>query len=390
MNIALFASAFYPHIGGVEELVRQMALTYRASGHNVIVVTIHWPRDLPSYEEHEGTPIYRFPMRIPEGSPRVMLRYKLSEKSERHRVLDVLKKHKIEMIHVQCVSANGHFALMAAQELGIPLVVTTQGERTMDATQLYERSPFMNRTLRALLTKADFITACSRNTLDDAENWFLEGGGAAFGERARVVYNGIQLRDFETPEVFQHPRSYVLAIGRHVTQKGFDLLIEAFARANLDNVDLVIAGDGSETENLKALAKLRGVQDRVLFFGRADRKQAVALFKGCAFFVLPSRLEPQGIVNLEAMAAGKAVAAADVGGVAEIVLNEATGLLFRGDDIEDLTQVMKQLFNDSALRERLGQAGRERAQNFDWPQIAAQYLDIYNQVAQNAGDKRAK
>ena len=383
MNIALFASAFYPHIGGVEELVRQLALTYRAEGHNVIVVTTHWPRELPAFEEHEGTPIYRFSMRIPEGSPRVMLRYALSAKSERHRVLDVLKKHQIELIHVQCVSANGHFASLAARELGIPLVVSTQGERTMDATQLYERSPFMNRTLRALLTKADFITACSQNTLDDAENWFIKGGGAAFGERARVVYNGIQLRDFETPEVFQHPRPYILGIGRHVTQKGFDVLIEAFAKAKLDEFDLVIAGDGTETENLKSLAKTRNVEDRVLFVGRADRKQAVALFKCCAFFVLPSRHEPQGIVNLEAMAAGKAVAAADVGGVAEIVLNEKTGLLFRGDDIDDLTQVLTQLANDAALRERLGQAGRERAQNFDWPQIAAQYQAIYERILTN-------
>ena len=380
MNIALFASAFYPHIGGVEELVRQLAQTYRAQGHSVIVVTIHWPRDLPSFEEIENIPVYRFPMRVPEGSPRAMLRYKMSATSERHRVLDVLKKHRIELVHVQCVSANGHFALLAAEALKLPLIVSTQGERTMDATQLYERSPFMNQTLRALLERADFITACSQNTLDDAENWFIKGGGAAFGERARAVYNGIQLRDFERSEIFAHPKPYILGIGRHVVQKGFDILIEAFARANLRDFDLVIAGDGIETANLKSLARAQGMEDRVLFVGRADRRQAVALFKSCQFFVLPSRHEPQGIVNLEAMAAGKAVAAADVGGVAEIVLDEETGLLFRGDDVEDLTQVLKKLANDSALRERLGKAGRARAQNFDWPQIAAQYQAIYDAV----------
>lgn len=381
MNIALFASAFHPHVGGVEELVRQLARTYRAQGHNAIVVTIQWPRDLPDYEEIEGTPVYRFAMRVPEGNLRVMLRYKLNAEKERNRVLDVLKKHQIDLIHVQCVSANGHFALMAHDTLGIPLVVTTQGERTMDATDLYNRSPFMNQTLRALLTRADFITACSQHTLDDAESWFANGGGAKFGRSARVVYNGIELHDFDAPQTFSHTRPYILGIGRHVTQKGFDLLIEAFAKAKLDGFDLIIAGDGSEHENLKNLAQSRNVENRVLFVGRADRKQAVALFKGCAFFVLPSRHEPQGIVNLEAMAARKAVVAANVGGVAEIVLDSETGLLFRGGDIDDLTQKLQLLARDEILRERLATAGRARAEGFDWPQIAAQYQEIYAQVA---------
>ena len=376
MNIALFASAFHPHVGGVEELVRQLARTYRAQGHNPIVITIRWPRTLPAFEEFEGTPIHRLPMRIEEGSARAKLRYALSKNAERRQLMAILRAHQTDLVHVQCVSSNGYFAHMASEELGLPLVVTTQGERTMDATQLYERSAFMNETLRTLLTKADFITACSRNTLDDAEQWF----GTPFGERARVVYNGIELRDFDDAHTFAHPRPYVLGIGRHVAQKGFDILIEAFAKADLPDLDLIIAGDGSEHESLKALAQSRGVSDQVLFPGRADRKQAVALFKGCEFFVLPSRLEPQGIVNLEAMAAGKAVAAADVGGVAEIVLNEQTGVLFRGENVDDLAQVLTQLYSDADLRARLGKAGRQRAEDFDWPQIAAQYLEIYNRV----------
>ncbi|MBE7209724.1 MAG: hypothetical protein INR65_01775, partial [Gluconacetobacter diazotrophicus] len=65
MKIALFASSFYPHIGGVEELVRQLAREYRGRGFSPIVVTNRWPRSLPAYELHEEVPLYRLPMRTP-------------------------------------------------------------------------------------------------------------------------------------------------------------------------------------------------------------------------------------------------------------------------------------------------------------------------------------
>ena len=65
MNIALFASAFYPHVGGVEELVRQLAREYNARGDKAIVLTNRWPRDLPAHEEYEGIPVYRLAMRAP-------------------------------------------------------------------------------------------------------------------------------------------------------------------------------------------------------------------------------------------------------------------------------------------------------------------------------------
>lgn len=378
MNIAIFASAFYPHVGGVEELVRQLARAYRAKGHNCIVVTNQWPPTLPSHEEYEDTPVYRFAMRIPEGGARVRLKHFLTHSRIRREIVETLKKHEIELIHVQCVSTNGYYAQLAQQTTKLPLVVTTQGERTIDATGLYQRSVFMNATMRTLLERAGFITACSRHTLEDLEQFF----GTPFGTRARVVYNGIEMSDFQKASAYSHPRPYILGIGRIVPNKGFDLLIEAFERAKLENHDLLIAGEGPERDGLEKMVRERGLKKRVLFLGRADRPTAVSLFKGCEFFVLPSRQEPQGIVNLEAMAVGKAVIAGDVDGVPEIVLRDQTGLLFPGGDVAELAAQMKRLAGDPALRAQLGQAGKERAQNFEWPKIADQYLEIYRSVLQ--------
>jgi glycosyltransferase involved in cell wall biosynthesis len=376
MKIALFASAFYPHVGGVEELVRQLAHAYRRAGDEAIVITNRWPRDLPDHEVYEGIDVYRLPMRIPEGSVKALTSYHLTHKSILQEIIRILQQHQTEMLHIQCVSTNGYYALLAKQHLGLPLVVTSQGERTMDAGRLYEHSKFMNTVLKQLLAEGEHVTACSANTLNDLATY----RGEPFGARGEVVYNGIQLADFENVQPYSHPRPYILGIGRFVPQKGFDVLIEAYAKSGVESHDLLLAGEGDEREALASLAKSLKSDNKIHFVGRADRTTAVALFKGCSFFVLPSRHEPQGIVNLEAMASGKAVIASRVGGVPEIVLDGQTGILVPGEDSAELAKALLQLSEDSELREQLGTAGKARAQSFDWSAIAAQYQEIYRSV----------
>jgi len=282
------------------------------------------------------------------------------------------------VLHVQCVSCNAAYALVAKERMELPLVVTLQGELTMDAAQLFQRAAWAQRAMRQSLEEADAITACSRQTLEEAQAWF----GRPFGERGRVIYNGIAPDD-SVAEPFGHPRPYVLAIGRHVPQKGFDVLLRAMANAvaaaDFDH-DLVLAGDGPEHERLRELAAQLGLGTRVTFTGRVDHAKAMRLFAGCSFFVLPSRREPFGIVNLEAMAAGKAVLAARVGGVPEIVSDGVNGVLVRPDDAETLAAAIRRLASDEALRQRLGEAGRNRAAGFRWPAIAEQYIEVYRKA----------
>lgn len=385
MNIAIFASAFHPHVGGVEELCRQLAHAYRHLGLGVIVVTNRWPRNLPEYELYEEIPVYRLAMRVPDGSFKAHLNAALTGGFIRRHMLKILQDHAINLLHVQCVSSNGAYALWAKRDLDLPLVVTAQGERTMDATNLYQRSTYMNRILRDLLTEADYVTACSRHTLDDLEEYY----GKPMSLRANVVYNGVTLSDFEGAVPFAHPNPYVLGIGRVVRQKGFDTLIEAFAQAQLPLHDLLLAGDGPERSNLEQLTRKLGVERRVKFLGRCDRPKTVALFKGCSFFVLPSRYEPLGIVNLEAMAAGKPAIATRVGGVPEIVADEQTGLLVPPDDPAAMAGAMNRIGNDLELRFRLGRGGLNRVKTFTWDAIAEQYRLVYAAALERHSKHRA-
>ncbi len=381
MNIAIFASAFYPHFGGVEEACRHLALEYGRRGHTAHVLTTRHPSDLPAQETTQGVDVWRFPFEMPRARPAGLARFAGAFPAERRAVVELLRSLGTDIIHVQCVGPNGFYALWAAQDAQLPLVVTTQGERTMDAGQLYQKSLVANWTLKRLLHRADYVTACSQQTLDDAEAF----AGAKVAQ-SRTVYNGIDLSEFDADTTpYAHSRPYILGIGRVVPQKGFDLLLDAYARLvyRLPGApDLIIAGDGPERERLEAQAEALGLSERVHLIGRADRTQAVRLFHGCEFFVLPSRQEPQGIVSLEAMACSKPVVAARVGGVPEIVLDGETGLLFRGGDAVALAGSLEAMLTDPERAAHMGRAGRARAEaHFTWQRIADQYFEIYRQVS---------
>ena len=192
MNIALFASAFYPSLGGVEELCRQLALELMRQGHGVIVLTNRWPRDLPATETLDGIPVYRLPFRLPEGSAKAAINYHLTHSRIEREMQAILRAHKINVLNIHCVSSNAHYAMIAQEKLNLPLVVTLHGELTMDANQIFQKSRQAQEILRRALDQADVITACSGKTLRDGEEFY----GKPFGERGRVIFNGVNMADF--------------------------------------------------------------------------------------------------------------------------------------------------------------------------------------------------
>lgn len=340
-----------------------------------MVFTERWPRSLPEYEEYEGIPVYRIPFRVPAHSLKAQLSYLVTAAGIRKRLFSLVRRLAIDILHVHCVSNNAFYARKTQKALQLPLVITVHGELTMDAERIFERSKLARDILRRGLRCADAITGCSRQTLQEAEAFF----GEPFGERGRVVYNGIAPGEVDNVVPFSHPRPYVFAIGRHVPQKGFDVLLYAMAQlaAKGKSCDLILAGDGMEHEPLKHLAAQLALGDRVVFPGRVEHSTAMQLFAGCEVFVLPSRHEPFGIVNLEAMAVGKPVIATRVGGVPEIVVDDENGLLVPSENPDALAAGISRLLEDEALRLRLATNGRAMSKQFTWTRIADRYLEVY-------------
>jgi glycogen(starch) synthase len=373
-RIAIVASAFHPSLGGVEELVRQQAKQFAEMGVESLVVTNQWPRTLPSRAWVGEVPVLRLPFRFPGVGWRSELTFLLSARRVLQTLEEELRDWGTELIHVQCVSTNGWYAMRVADRLDVPLVVSSQGERTMDAGRAYQRFPLMNRLLRATLRRADGVSACSQATLEDLRRY--QGGNLRGG--GRVIYNGVGRELFEPVDPWPHPRPYLLSLGRMVPQKGFRDLIEAFAAANLRGVDLVLAGEGPQEDELRELVRERGLSERVSWAGRADRGMVAALMSGCRGLVVPSIREPMGIVALEGLAQGKSVVASRVDGLQEVVPEGDGTRHFTPGSIKELKSALVWLAEESP---ECFDRNREWAQRFRWETICAQYLDWYGSVA---------
>ena len=374
-RVALFPSAFHPSLGGVEELTGQLALHLKEKGVRPLICTNRWPRSLPEIDVWKGISVRRLPFRMPEGGIKSWTSFNLTQSGVFKSLVSILLRFEVDLVHVQCVSSNAWYAASAAECLGVPLVVSAQGERTMDAGGLYQRSPLYNRILRSTLEHADFITACSAATLRDLREY----NGRSFACPSEVIYNGVGAESFVAVPPWPHPRPYILGLGRLVPQKGFFGLLRAYACAGLQDTDLIIAGDGTEAEALEKEAGLLGISGRVLFPGRAVRQTVRELIAGARGVVIPSLREPMGIVALEGMAAGKPLVVSSVDGLKEVAAPGAWCRHHSPGNVEELSAGLRWL--EGIHHSRPLECMRERAMRFLWPVITDQYLEAYREAS---------
>jgi glycosyltransferase involved in cell wall biosynthesis len=159
-------------------------------------------------------------------------------------------------------------------------------------------------------------------------------------------------------------------VGRLIPIKGFDVLLDAFAkaRAELPELTLDIAGDGQLAERLRADAP-----EGVTFLGHVS--PVTPLYEEAAVVVVPSRGEGFGMVALEAAERGRAAIVSDVGGLPEIVDHETTGLVVPPGDPDALAQAVLALVRDPATVRAYGAAARARAVSEFSADVAAERVE---------------
>jgi len=174
------------------------------------------------------------------------------------------------------------------------------------------------------------------------------------------------------------------SVGRLVAVKNYALLLRAIASSGLDDVHLVLAGEGPERAALTALAASLGIASRLHLLGHSnDVDRVLGAFD---VFVLPSFSEGMSNTLLEAMAAGVPPVASDVGGNGEIVRDGVDGRLFPSDDEAALRACLAALCRDEAARARLATAARERVlSTFDIRQMIERYEQLYERVHARTG-----
>jgi len=194
----------------------------------------------------------------------------------------------------------------------------------------------------------------------------LNGVDEAFFRIARTPSDGHSLR--------------VLAVGNLIRLKGFDVLIEAVARAQCrDEMRVCIVGDGVEDEALRALAAARGVSTCFEFAGRLPVAEMPARFADADVLVLSSYSEGRPNVVVEALASGLPVIATDLEGVRGMVVDGDTGWLIPPGNADRLAAALDQAHTDRAQLRSRGERAREVANNQfgTWKQTAQAYDALF-------------
>lgn len=173
----------------------------------------------------------------------------------------------------------------------------------------------------------------------------------------------------------------LLACGRLTRQKDYPTLLRAFRLLRGDGLRLHILGDGELRTSLQRLVAEFGLDDRVTFLG--FQRDPFSHMRAADIFVLSSRWEGFGNVLVEAMAMGTPVVSTDCPhGPAEIITDGETGLLVPTGQPEALTAALQRLIDDPALRQKLGQAGQVRAQDFSAERVGAAYAAHFRAAAE--------
>src|SRR5688572_631704 len=190
-------------------------------------------------------------------------------------------------------------------------------------------------------------------------------------EAIELIYNTIDLDVSAIPgdsdslkQQFDLPPQAIVCtgIGRLVPQKGFDLLIEAFAKiaSQIPDVYCLIIGEGDDKEKLTEQIHLAGLEKRIRLLGYQDRSTAMSILKSSDIFVMPSRYEGTPIALLEAAALSRPILAACAGGIPELVTHEQHAYLVPTQDPEALAQGFVKLALDREYAQRLGQSAQQR------------------------------
>ncbi|MFC4243699.1 glycosyltransferase family 4 protein [Gryllotalpicola reticulitermitis] len=375
MRIALATSSFAPYIGGVEEHVRNVAHALQRRGHDVVVWTVEREGG-HGVREVEGIPVWDLPAPLPGRSPKGLAGF--AARAPRAAALwrQALRAHRPDLIHVHCFGPNGSYVRRLARAAGVPWILTGHGETLADDENVFVSSRFAAHSLRRGLAEASAVTACSRTALDDliARFGLADGSGT-------VIVNGIELDE----ELGVLPEGiggrYIAAIGRVQRLKGFDLLLEAFARAQLPaDISLVIGGAGPELAPLAARAAALGIADRVRLPGWLDRPTVGAVRRDALIGVVPSRTEPFGIAALEIWRAASTLVATTHGGPPEFVRDGEDGVLVDPLDIDALAAVLAGLVADPDRARRLADAGARRVTAFTWGHVTDRYEELYRQI----------
>jgi len=296
----------------------------------------------------------------------------------------LLAHERFDLLHSHWMVPNGLTAAFARRRL--PHVLTIHSTDL----HLLRQLPGGRQLARAVAGRCDRIFTVSS---------FLKGMlGDLLGRDAgaQVLPMGVRTDLFRPAAPPPRPPEWrgkriVLYVGKLIEVKGVRHLLAAFTRLAREQTDLLllIVGGGNLQTLLEQQARELGIAEAVVFLGPRPHAQVVDYYQWAELVVVPSIVTGKGetegmpVVILEAMAAGKPVVASCIGSLAEIIRDGDNGFLTPPGEPEGLAAAINRVLRHADL-DRLTEAARRTAQQYDWRRIAAVYADCYRKLLKPA------
>ncbi len=366
----------YPTYGGSGAMATELGLALAARGHEVHFIA------------------YQQPFRLPDFVPRVFFhevdvgRYPLFEYPPYDlalavRMHDVVRQHRLDLLHVHYAIPHATSAWIAREMLGkvgqdVQVITTLHGT---DIT-IVGQDPSFHSITKFSIEKSDGLTAVS--------DYLRRETYTAFGCSScdvEVIHNFIDPLVYDRSRYSDALRDQIGASRRvlmHISNfrpvKRVRDIIEIFAAVNREIPSaLVMVGDGPDRGIAEQHARSLGVESSTFFLGKID---AVApLLASADLFLLPSQSESFGLSALEALACGVPVVASKAGGLAEVVIDGVTGALREVGDVPAMAQAAVEILRDRERWRSVSEAAALDARaRFAQEDIVAQYEAYYQRA----------
>jgi len=371
----MFSASFPPEVGGIQAHLANLAPALVAQGHRVKIVTVRREKSQPVRDEYAGLDVLRVPqLKLPKLQTTQYLALSTA------LLIAQRMRGQADVVHYHTYWPDAFTAFVVNKF--VPTVYTAHESRFLI---MAEQDKFQRR-LRLALRPFQTVIAPSTELLTVARQFGVRADKSVF------IPNAVDSNKF-SPDVnrgtvrtryrIPNDRIMILCPRRLVPKNGVKFLIESltFLRPQLNQLSVLIVGDGPERENLEERVVELGLQDSVIFAGSQSNDDLPAFYADADFVAIPSLMEATSIAGLEAMACARAVVATEVGGLPEIIDDGVTGLLVPPRDPEALSAAIMRLIENSELRRHLGQAARARVEReFTWEHVARETARAYEQA----------
>ncbi|MFA7253328.1 MAG: glycosyltransferase [Patescibacteria group bacterium] len=389
MKILLGSESFPPNISGVATATQNLAENLTKNGHEAFVFT---PGAVYESKYDRRFPDYKV-LRLKSIINPFRAGYRVTFASKK-KIREEVIKIAPDLIHIQDPAYIGTALRDIGRELDIPVIVTNHFSLEYALSYVKFMRPVMPMLRQGLISylvnfynKCDQVVTPTETFRKELESWGVK-------TPVQAVSNGIEIEQFlkkvsekelkQTKDKFHLPNNpIVLYLGRVDKDKDIACLANAIPLVLKKlNAHFVIAGTGGALPEVQKIVNDAGISNAVTFLGFIEHNSPdfVNLYKNSALFAIPSPIETQSIVTLEALSTGLPVVGANSGALPELIHNNKNGFLFKTGDHKQLSASIIDILSDKKKAKRMGRTSIGIALHHEMDKAFNVMLDLYEEV----------